>query len=114
MGIYIIIEQTVFDLIDGRGNLVSHLCQPFVFRTSSAHSKSAISDIGDDAVYLLNPQVLTEDGEWEAWSFAAWLPGAVRFPSFWDLILTFDLCLTDEVCPGTTRTSNTMQRAIAI
>jgi hypothetical protein len=55
-------------------------------RLSYFFSTLQISDIGDDAVYLLNPQVLTEAGEWEAWLFAAWLPGAVRFPSFWDLM----------------------------
>ncbi|MFB7356061.1 SMI1/KNR4 family protein [Streptomyces gardneri] len=37
-------------------------------------------------VYLLNPCVLTPDGEWEAWYLAHWLPGAVRYPSFWDLM----------------------------
>ncbi|MFE9558817.1 hypothetical protein ACFYMW_37330 [Streptomyces sp. NPDC006692] len=37
-------------------------------------------------VYLLNPCVLTPDGEWEAWYLAHWLPGAVRYPSFWHLM----------------------------
>jgi hypothetical protein len=37
-------------------------------------------------VYLLNPCVVTEDGEWEAWYLAHWLPGAVRYRSFWDLM----------------------------
>lgn len=37
-------------------------------------------------VYLLNPRVVTPDGEWEAWYFAHWLPGAVRYRSFWDLM----------------------------
>ncbi len=45
-----------------------------------------ISDIGDSALYLLNPQVVTEDGEWEAWFFASWLPGANRHRSFWELM----------------------------
>jgi SMI1 / KNR4 family (SUKH-1) len=38
------------------------------------------------AIYLLNPQVITDAGEWEAWVFAHWLPGANRYPSFWDLM----------------------------
>lgn len=25
-------------------------------------------------------------GEWEAWYLAHWLPGAVRYPSFWHLM----------------------------
>ncbi|MFE4535223.1 SMI1/KNR4 family protein [Streptomyces scopuliridis] len=37
-------------------------------------------------VYLLNPCVVTADGEWEAWYLAHWLPGAVRYQSFWDLM----------------------------
>ncbi|GGN49068.1 hypothetical protein GCM10011579_002450 [Streptomyces albiflavescens] len=37
-------------------------------------------------VYLLNPCVITSDGEWEAWYLAHWLPGAVRHRSFWDLM----------------------------
>lgn len=43
-----------------------------------------VSDIGDDAVLLLNPMVIWPDGEWEAWFFANWLPGAQRFRSFAD------------------------------
>ncbi|AZQ39929.1 SMI1/KNR4 family protein [Streptomyces cyaneochromogenes] len=37
-------------------------------------------------VYLLNPCVVTPDGEWEAWHLAHWLPGAVRYQSFWELM----------------------------
>jgi hypothetical protein len=46
-----------------------------------------ISDIGESTVYLLNPQVMTEDGEWEAWFFGDWLPGADRYRSFQDMML---------------------------
>lgn len=37
---------------------------------------------GDSAVYLLNPMVVGDDGEWEAWEFANWIPGERRYPSF--------------------------------
>ncbi|MHB8626867.1 MAG: SMI1/KNR4 family protein [Aggregatilineales bacterium] len=52
------------------------------------HMKTAleISDIGDSAVMLLNPQVITAEGEWEAWFFSNWHPGARRYRSFWDLM----------------------------
>ncbi|WP_062444089.1 SMI1/KNR4 family protein [Herbidospora daliensis] len=40
----------------------------------------------DDGVYLLNPEVVTPEGEWEAWYLAPWLPGAVRARSFWELM----------------------------
>jgi hypothetical protein len=45
-----------------------------------------VSDIGDSAILLLNPEVVTPDGEWEAWDFANWHPGAVRYRSFWDMM----------------------------
>lgn len=38
------------------------------------------------AVLLLNPHVLTGDGEWEAWYFTPLLPGAFRYRSFWELM----------------------------
>ncbi len=38
------------------------------------------------AVYLLNPEVVGTDGEWEALYFAHWCPGAERYPSFWALM----------------------------
>jgi hypothetical protein len=41
-----------------------------------------ISKCEEAAIYLLNPQVITEDGEWEAWFLGDWLPGADRYPSF--------------------------------
>lgn len=46
-----------------------------------------ISDLGDSAIYLLNPLAISPEGEWEAWFFANWNPGAVRYRSFWELIL---------------------------
>jgi HEAT repeat protein len=38
-------------------------------------------------MYLLNPMVVTEDCEWEAWLSADWLPGVIRYPSFAHLML---------------------------
>jgi SMI1 / KNR4 family (SUKH-1) len=45
-----------------------------------------VSDRGDSAIYLLIPDLVTSDGEWEAWDFANWHPGAVRYPSFTELM----------------------------
>jgi hypothetical protein len=39
-----------------------------------------------DGVYLLNPQIVTPEGEWEAWFFAAWNEGATRYRSFWEML----------------------------
>jgi len=45
-----------------------------------------ISEPGDSAIFLLNPEVVDANGEWEAWFFANWYPGAARYRSFWDLM----------------------------
>jgi hypothetical protein len=37
---------------------------------------------GDSMIYVLNLLIVAIDGEWEAWRFAHWIPGAERFPSF--------------------------------
>jgi len=46
-----------------------------------------ISTRGDSSVYLLNPKILGADGEWEAWFFANWAPGAYRYRSFAEMML---------------------------
>jgi hypothetical protein len=45
-----------------------------------------ISDRGDASIYLLNPKIVAANGEWEAWFFGDWLPGADRYPSFQELM----------------------------
>ena len=56
------------------------------FRPTHLKETLQISEVGDAAVYLLNPQIIDKDGEWEAWFFANWLPGAHRYRSFEDLM----------------------------
>ena len=56
------------------------------YRAEHMKSLIQISDV-DDGVYLLNPEAATPDGEWEAWFFANWVPGAVRYPSFAHLMV---------------------------
>jgi hypothetical protein len=55
-------------------------------RVEYLNTAIAISDVGDAAIYLLNPQVVTATGEWEAWFFCDLLPGADRYPSFRDMM----------------------------
>jgi hypothetical protein len=43
-------------------------------------------EIAGSAVYLLVPDVVTPEGEWEAWMLAHWLPGAKRYRSFKELM----------------------------
>ena len=59
---------------------------PGYFRPEYMRSCLEISDWGDAAVYLLNPAVVTSDGEWEAWFYASWIPGARRYRSFYELM----------------------------
>ena len=51
------------------------------FRSRHLFSMLQVSDVGD-GVMLLNPMAVTPDGEWEAWFFANWIPGAYRYASF--------------------------------
>ncbi len=60
---------------------------PETMRSAYLSTALQVSEVGNDnGVYLLNPEVVTPDGEWEAWFFAPWLPGADRYRSFWDLM----------------------------
>jgi len=43
-----------------------------------------VSAVGDDAVLLLNPNIVDADGEWAAYFFANWIPGARQYASFRD------------------------------
>lgn len=55
---------------------------PIYLRDAYIQSMLVVSDRVDSGIYLLNPEVKTQDGEWEAW-FLGWnLPGALRFKSF--------------------------------
>jgi hypothetical protein len=56
------------------------------FRTEYLQSALEISDTGDSAIYLLNPEIVTPEGEWEAWFFATWSPGATRYRSFLEMM----------------------------
>ncbi len=55
-------------------------------RTEYMSTALEISDWGDSAILLLNPRVISPEGEWEAWLHASWLPGASRYRSFWELM----------------------------
>jgi hypothetical protein len=84
------------------------------FRTEYLQSALEISDVGDSAVLLLNPEVVTDAGEWEAWLFANWMPGAHRYRSFRELMQgeheSFRR-LQKERGPGKSKYGNAGQRA---
>jgi len=45
-----------------------------------------ISQLVDAGLYLLNPEIVTPEGEWEAWFFGYDLPGANRYRSFQEMM----------------------------
>ena len=59
---------------------------PVRFRAAYLPELLQIGPDWDGAVYLLNPNVVSPSGEWEAWSFATWYPGAARSSSFRELV----------------------------
>ncbi|WP_329450816.1 hypothetical protein OG894_12620 [Streptomyces sp. NBC_01724] len=87
--------MTVWSEADGAGARVAdeeyfvygEAQAPFLLRPEYVPHTLKISHTPEATeVYLLNPCVVTADGEWEAWFVAHWLPGAVRYQSFWDLM----------------------------
>jgi hypothetical protein len=60
-----------------------HSCD---FRDEYLQTALAISEFGDSAIYMLNPIVITAEGEWESWFFATWKSGAARYKSFQEMM----------------------------
>jgi hypothetical protein len=59
---------------------------PSAVRSRYLRTALEIGNGQDLAHLLLNPEVATNNGEWEAWFFATWLAGADRFRTFQDLM----------------------------
>jgi hypothetical protein len=55
------------------------------FRSEYLINSLAVSEWGDAAMLLLNPKVKFGD-EWEAWMFATWHLGPIRYKSFEELM----------------------------
>lgn len=60
--------------------------EPHKMRWEYLQTTVQVSELWDTNVYLLNPRVVTPEGEWEAWFLAHWLLGATRYRSFWELM----------------------------
>ena len=65
--------------------------------TSPLARTLAVSDEYDGARVLLNPLVSADDGEWEAWFFAHWVPGEQAHASFRALVEQTHDAFIDEV-----------------
>jgi hypothetical protein len=59
---------------------------PSYFRSTYFAGTLQLSEMEEVSVLLLNPEVVTPDGEWEAWYYASWRAGASRYRSFADLM----------------------------
>ncbi len=61
---------------------------PVTLRSEYLETALAIGpDEMGNGMYLLNPRIVTPEGEWEAWFWAAWLPGAKRYRSFQEMMV---------------------------
>jgi hypothetical protein len=59
---------------------------PATMPASQLGDTVVVSTTNDMRVLLINPALIGAGGEWEAWDFATWYPGAYRYPSFDHLI----------------------------
>jgi len=66
---------------------VRHADWAHAYRDTYPHLGSClqVSEVGD-AVILLNPSVEANEGEWQAYFFANWIPGARAYKSFGDFM----------------------------
>ncbi len=80
--------------VDDPTRTVQALTRPVDYETPRATYDYSIAELAaalqvseevDGAMLLLNPGIRC-DGEWEAWFFAYWLPGARRYASFFALM----------------------------
>jgi hypothetical protein len=71
---------------DDGGGLPNDPTDPATMPAEELPDTIIISTTGDERLLLLNPAVTTPDGEWEAWDFANWYPGAYRYPTFGHLV----------------------------
>jgi len=60
--------------------------QAWAYRPAYLQDALEVSEERDGAILLLNPRVVTPEGEWEAIFLADWFPGAQRYRSFLDLM----------------------------
>jgi len=84
-------------ILDGDYFVYEDEQDPTKLRIEYLETALEISDRASSAIYLLNPQITTTDGEWEAWFledsapdseqlFSEWRPGATRYRSFREMM----------------------------
>ena len=76
--------------------------QPLIDLFKPAEDMSNMIQISDQelsgsAINLLNPSIVSADGEWEAVRFAHWIPGCTKYASLWEL-MRFDYTFSVVWC----------------
>lgn len=82
---HVYVNEQNEDISDSRYSDYSKKQGSEFFRIDHLLTSIAISKNVDGSIILLNPKVTFGD-ECEAWIYASWYPGAIRFKSFKDLI----------------------------
>jgi hypothetical protein len=75
---------------DGEAAVLDDPNDPATLPADQLGDTIIISTTSDERLLLLNPAVTDASGEWEAWDFANWYPGAYRHPSFEHLLEALD------------------------
>ena len=78
--------RTVAEAPDFDGGLPNDPADPATMPLEQLADTIVISTTDDMRMLLLNPSVTDAAGEWEAWDFATWYPGAYRYRSFAHLV----------------------------
>ena len=77
-----------FDIPDDEYFVYGEEQDPINIRREYMKSCLKISSDSDGYVFLLNPEIQSGNDEWEAWSFGAKYPGAVRYKCFEELMIS--------------------------
>lgn len=79
-------EREGLDLSEADHRVYGEQQDPMCFHFAYLETALQISKQRDGYVYLLNPEVVTPEGEWEAWILGYKILGAQRWPSFWEMV----------------------------
>jgi hypothetical protein len=79
-------DREEFDLSEADHRVYGKQQRVSFFHYAYLQTALQISEQEDAYVYLLNPEVVTPEGEWEAWILGSKILGAQRWPSFWEMV----------------------------
>ncbi|GHO72198.1 hypothetical protein KSC_110900 [Ktedonobacter sp. SOSP1-52] len=79
-------DWEMFDLSEADHRVYGKQQESSYFHAAYLQTALQISEQQDGYVYLLNPEVVTPEGEWEAWILGSKILGAQRWPSFWEMV----------------------------